>query len=147
MLYENSVRCSEPFPYDEIDAADQSSTQAHRADVEADKLEFARRLVSFIRGKDRCRVTVDCLYLALGDADLEAITMTSIAADHGLTKAAISKRTKEIRQQLHLSINANNKSPHATQRYRETNRSPIRLLDTPGRVPSPPPGARSAARS
>lgn len=124
-LHENSLQCSEPFPFDEIDEKENPKPEA--AIGHADMMEFARRLVSFIRGKDRCRVTVDCLHLALGDADLESITMTSVAASHALTKAAISKRTKEIRKQLHLSINANNKTDHATRRYRETNRSPLRL--------------------
>ncbi len=131
MLHENSRECSIGFPYDDIDERENPALQATAPDV----LEFARRLVSFIRGKDRCRATVDCLYLALGDADLEAFTMTDAAARNGLTKAAISKRTKEVRVQLKLPANANNKSPHATDRYRETNRSPLRLDKSSVRLP------------
>lgn len=127
MVYENSLSCSAPFPFDEIDEHEAGPVQRAKVDTVADKMEFARRLISFIRGKARCRVTVDCLFLALGDADLEAVTMTSVAAANGLTKAAISKRTKEIRQQLHLGVNANNKTEHASRRYAETNRSPLRL--------------------
>src|SRR5207248_316670 len=66
------------------------------------------------------------------------ITMTRIAHEHGLTKAAISKRTKEIRRELHLSINANNKSPNASHRYSQTNRSPLRVDESAGRLSGVP---------
>jgi hypothetical protein len=129
----NTREASVGFDYDAIDEAENPDAprrkQEEPALSRADLLEFARRLVSYIRGKDRCRLTVDCLHLALGDADLLAATMTSVAKQHGVTKAAISKRTKEIREELHLSINANNKSPHASHRYRETNQSPVRLTE------------------
>ncbi len=127
MSHQNSKEFSVGFDYDAVDGEDEPAAVALVTRSEADMMEFARRLVSFIRGRDRCRITVDCLHLALGDADLEQITMTSVAAKHGLTKAAISKRTKEIRKQLHLAVNANNKSQHASHRYSETNRSTLRL--------------------
>lgn len=142
MLHENSRECSIGFDYDAVDG--EEDRQPGPMVTQADLMEFARRLVSFIRGKDRCRVTVDCLHLALGDADLEDITMTSVAGKHGLTKAAISKRTKEIRQQLHLSINANNKSPHASHRYSETNRAPLRLDKSPFGMPGASAGLGAA---
>ena len=141
MLRENSRDCSVPFPYDEIDAKDDPAPEVLHDHAEV--MEFARRLISYIRSKDRCRLTVDCIYLALGDADLESVTMTSVAAEHGVTKAWVSKRTKEIREQLHLSVNANNKSAHAAQRYRETNRSPLRLVSPALGLPGVPPGSRN----
>ena len=131
MLHENSRECSIGFDYDAIDEKENPKAPHRAAETLAhshgDQMEFARWLIRFIRKKDRCRLTVDCLYLALGDADLEAITMTSVAAKRGLTKAAISKRVREIREQLHLPINANNKSQDARHRYTETNRSPLSL--------------------
>ncbi len=131
MIHENSLAASQPFPFDEIDERENPDTRHNRQErnthSDADLFEFARWLVSYIRGKDRCRVTVDCLTLALGDAELEKITMTTVALKRGLTKAAISKRVKEIRKDLKLPINANNKSQHASSRYAETNRSPLRL--------------------
>lgn len=122
-LHENSRDCSVGFDYDAIDKHEAPPV----ADCGAEKMEFARRLISFIRTRARCRVTVDCIFLALGDAELESTTMTSVARANGLTKAAISKRTKEIRAQLHLGVNANNKTAEASRRYAETNRSPLRL--------------------
>jgi hypothetical protein len=139
MFHDNSRECSVGFPYHEIDAKE--SPPAPAADSAAEVLEFARRLVSYIRSKDRCRLTVDCLYLALGDADLESVTMTDVAKAHGVTKAWVSKRAKAIRQELHLPVNANNKSADATQRYRKTNCSPLRLDRHPVRVPGVPTGA------
>ena len=121
-LHENSRECSVGFDYDSVD-----EEPADIPESKVELLEFARRLVSFIRSKDRARLTVDCLYLALGDAELEGETMTSVARRHGVTKAAISKRVKEIRAALHLPTTPNNKSAHAAARYAQTNRSPLRL--------------------
>lgn len=126
-IHENSLQCSRPFDYDAIDEHEAPTRRREQQAATADAMETVRRVISFIRTKPRCRVTVDCLFLALGDAELEAATMTSVAKANGLTKAAISKRTKEIRHQLHLGVNANNKTEHASRRYAETNRSPLRL--------------------
>lgn len=126
-LHENSLAASVGFNYDEIDGESPPPDAGH-----GDTLEFARRLVSFIRSQDRARLTVDCLYLALGDAELEAETMSTVAAKHGVTKAAVSKRVKNIRARLHLPLSSNNKSAHATKLYRRTNCSPLRL-DRPAR--------------
>jgi hypothetical protein len=123
---ENSLAASVDFPYDEIDA-DEPAAPTASPSHHADTLEFARRLVSYIRSQDRARLTVDCLYLALGDAEVEAETMSTVAAKNGVTKAAVSKRVKKIRRELHLPITANNKSAAASARYRFTNASPLRL--------------------
>ncbi len=120
-LRENSPECSEPFRYQDIEP--EPEVPEHRVDA----FEFARRLVSYIRAQPRCRLTVDCLFLALGDADLEEITMTTVGDKHGITKAAVSKRVKQIRADLHLPPNGNNKSAQAVQRYSQTNRSNLSL--------------------
>ena len=115
----------EPHVDFDFDAIDPVPADASPSLVDA--LELVRRVNSFIRAQDRSRLTVDCLFLALGDAEIEGETMTSVATKHGLTKAAISKRVKQIRLQLHLSINCNNKSPAASKRYAQSNYSPLRL--------------------
>jgi len=148
VLHANSLAASVGFPYDELDCDDPEPDQpARRSHLshDADALEFARRLVSYIRSQDRARLTVDCLHLALGDADLEGLTMTQVGARWGITKAAVSKRVKKIRADLHLPITSNNKSAHASSRYRHTNCSPIRIRPTNGRG-SNPAGARPAGR-
>jgi hypothetical protein len=121
-VHENSLAASEPFNYAAIDGEVEKPPPVSLPDI----FEFGRRIVSYIRSKDRARLTTDCLFLALGDAELEQETMTSVAKRHGITKAAVSKRTKEVRVHLHLNINANNKSTHAVEKYR-ANRSPLRL--------------------
>lgn len=120
--YSNSRECSVGFQY-----PDDPEDSAAPTDHSAETLEFARRLISYVRGQDRARMTVDCLYLALGDADLESETMTTVASRHGVTKAAISKRVKKVRSDLHLPLSLNNKSSHASHRYAQSNRSPLRL--------------------
>jgi hypothetical protein len=143
-LHENSLAASTGFPYDELDAEPPApGTEDH-----ANALEFGRRLVSYIRSQDRARLTVDCLYLALGDAELEAETMSTVAAKNGVTKAAVSKRVKKIRRELHLPLTANNKSTHASQRYRISNASPLRLDGhSAARRVGGPPRPVSTARS
>jgi DNA-directed RNA polymerase specialized sigma subunit len=122
-LQENAKECSIGFDYDALDPELGDEELTHSL---SDVLEAMRKVVRYIRTKDRTRLTVDCLFIALGDEDVEHETMTTIAEKHGITKAAVSKRAKEIREQLHLSINANNKSAHVVQKYRN-NRSPLRL--------------------
>ncbi len=122
-LHENSRELATEFPYDEVDEEPPQPTANHAAE----SLEFARRLVSYVRSQPRARLTVDCLYLALGDAELEGETMTTVGARHGITKAAVSKRVGKIRADLHLPLSFNNKSAHASRQYALTNRSPLRL--------------------
>jgi hypothetical protein len=87
-----------------------------------------RRITRFLRSKDRARLTLDCMALALGDTEVSS--MRSVAREHGVTPAAISKRTREIREELHLSINVHNKSASAVEKYRN-NRSHRRLDRSP----------------
>lgn len=122
MIHENSQECSIPFDYAALDGLPTERLVYSQADV----MERLRWMISFIRNQDKTRLTVDCLYLALGDAEVENTTMTTVAGHHGLTKAAVSKRVREVRQLLHLPINANNKSASAVEKYKD-NRSPIRL--------------------
>lgn len=123
-LHENSLLASVGFPYDEVE--DEEPLRGAN-DHFPETLEFARRLVSYIRSHDRARLTVDCLYLALGDAEVEAETMSTVGAKHGITKAAVSKRVKKIRADLHLPPTSNNKSSYASHKYSRTNRSPLNL--------------------
>lgn len=129
MLHENSRACSVDFDFDAIDAPPKPGPAAPPTpeEIHYESLEFGRRLVSFIRRQGRARLTVDCLYLAMGDADLELVTMTDIAKLHGVSKAAVSKRVRKLRVELHLPPNANNKSERARDTYARTNCSPIRL--------------------
>jgi hypothetical protein len=125
-LHENSPECSVGFDYDAVDGiADRPPNE--KPITHDDLLEFGRKICRFVRGDERARFTIDCMFLALGDEDAAQFeTMTSVAEKHGITKAAVSKRTRELRAQLHLSINANNKSASAVEKYKH-NRSPIRL--------------------
>lgn len=109
------------FDYDALD----DPPTLPKGYVEA--LEFGRRIVSYARSKDRARLTLDCLYIALGDAEIEGVSMTEMSARHGVTKAAISKRVREIREDLHLPRTGFNKTEHACETYRTTNISRVAL--------------------
>lgn len=134
----NSLAVSEPFPYDELDNPEPSAEESRRGDTR----EALCRVLSYIASKNNCRLTIDCLLLALGSPDLEGETMTSIGKKRGCTKAAVSKRVKQIRRDLHLPLTFNNKPPYAARTYAATNRSPIRLdLVTSRRVRGNAPGS------
>ena len=122
-VYENSREASTNFDFDALDPQPAELRGYTREDL----LDVLRRYVRFIRSKDRARLTIDCMRLAIGDADVESETMTTVAEKHGITKAAISKRTKEIREELHLVANQNNKSAAAIHQYRSSNQSPLRI--------------------
>lgn len=123
MLHENTTECSVGFHYpDDTPTADDTRTK-----YPGDTLEFARRLVSYIRAQPRARLTVDCIFLALGDSELEGENMTSVASRHGITKAAVSKRVKLIISDLHLPISINNKPDHVRRNHALANCSPLRL--------------------
>lgn len=123
VLFENSRNCSVGFDYDSLDGVEETPSNLRFS--EADLMEFGRRIISYIRAHDRARLTVDCMYLAMGDAEVEHVTMTDVAHLHGVSKAAISKRVRDCREELHLPVNANNKSPRACAVYARTNRSPV----------------------
>lgn len=127
----DSPKASEGFDYDAVDAALGESAVVEEVPI----VEPLRRIFSYINSKERARLTVHCVCFALGVFDLEAdnrayagpVTMTDLAKIHGVTKAAISRRVKEIRQELNLPPTRANKSSDACRKYARTNSSPIRL--------------------
>ena len=129
-LNENSRLHATEFPYHELDGEDEdldmnsAQVQAH---IQAEVLEALRATISYVRSTDNARLTVDCLFLSLGDAEHVNVTMSSVGNQYGITKAAISKRVKRILRDLHLPITANNKSAQAAHEYARTNRTPLRV--------------------
>lgn len=91
----------------------------------ADVCEVLKRMLSFIRRYPKPGLTVDCLYLVIGDAALMGDTITTVAGKHGATKAAVSKRVRQIRQMLHLPQSIHNKPDHVARKYSRTNASPV----------------------
>lgn len=91
---------------------------------------FGSRLLAIIRSDRRARLAADCLVIAIGDdlnEDGSTLSMTRLAAQHGMTKAAISKRSKQIRENLKLPPNRYLKSDASRKTYALTNARPIRL--------------------
>jgi len=121
----------EDFDYDRMDGDSgfESSCDRRKESKEQhlDVLEFSRKLIRYIRSKPRARLTVDCLCIAIGDSEVEGVSMTELAVYHGITKAAISKRVKEIQEELHLPTTRYNKSDAASRTYALRNRSQLSI--------------------
>lgn len=128
-----SPQASIGFDFDAVDQALGEKSE----DPRVDSLDLLRRVLGYINAKDRARLTVHCVCFSLGIFDLEAenkryagpVTMTDLAKIHGITKAAVSRRVKEVRAELNLPPTRANKSANACRTYARTNCSPIKLPD------------------
>ena len=134
--FEDRADAAEDFDYDAIDARERPERT-----IDIDRLmqvpevllftsETLKRVLRIIRENKRSRLAVDCIFIAIGGESNEDGTtdsMTDIARDHGLTKAAVSKRVGDLREQLHLPTNRNLKSDAARNSYALSNSSPLNL--------------------
>ena len=134
------ARCEDEFNDDEEDEAD------HDADDEPDAAEHSapdsapdaasspcsnglqpadgehfhdvlRRLVGELIGLDNSNLSVHCLALVTG-LTYEGNSMTAIAEQHGVTRAAVSKRCVELTQALNLKPSRAMRSLLARKSYR-----------------------------
>ena len=105
------------FDYDAVDglSPDDSIARMH---------EFVKRLLSFLRTSPRKSLTLDCLYVAMGDAPMDMISLTDIAKKHGVTKQSVSIRVKELQRKLYLGPIRSQKSPVAGKSYELSNWRP-----------------------
>lgn len=69
------------------------------------------------------RLEAECISLAFGYGAAKGITQTSIAARYGLTRAAVSKRVREIKETFELPVSEFMKSDRARAVYTLTNRA------------------------
>ena len=137
--FEDRADASEPFPYDEVER--RLSGEPALAEVNMDSLlehpiarafaaEAIRNTLRLIRADPYPRLQADCIVIAIGGdlrEDGTSISMTEVARNHGITKAAVSKRVAKIRETFHLPTNRNLKSDESRRRYAATNSSPLNL--------------------
>lgn len=155
--FEDRTDVSEDFDYDAIDARERPERPM---DIEALMKvpevrsfvgEALKRVLRIIRSGKRARLEADCIVIAIGGElreDGTTASMTEVARDHGITKAAVSKRVATIRSQLHLPTNRNLKSDASRHRYALTNSSPLNLSNRLAvRGSAAPQRARIASRS
>jgi hypothetical protein len=79
--------------------------------------DILRRLVGELLGQDNSNLSVHCLALVTG-LTYEGNSMTAIAASHGVTRAAVSKRCVELTQALNLKPSRAMRSLLARRSYR-----------------------------
>ena len=69
------------------------------------------------------RLEAECISLAFGYGAAKGISQTAIAARYGLTRAAVSKRVREIKDAFELPVSEFMKSDRARAVYALTNRA------------------------
>lgn len=96
--------------------------QTIEADEEAGQLlkEFLFRIVE---ERHHPRLEAECISLAFGFGAARGLTLTEVADRYGLTRAAVSKRVREIAEQFGLPASSYMKSDRARRVYRLTNKS------------------------
>jgi DNA polymerase-1 len=94
-----------------------------------ERLPKSARIVSTVHDE----VVVECIALVSG-LNYSGASMTQIAAKHGITRAAVSKRCVELTELLGIRPSRAMRSLTARKRYRDA-----RLKSTRSHEPSPPP--------
>lgn len=101
-------------------------------EVRALCMSFGLEVLSIVRRSDHARYQADCLVIAMGGElriDGSTTTVTAIATENGRTKAAVSKTSRQLAEELGLPPGQYNKNPHVRGTYRRRNRTPIKLAD------------------
>ncbi len=137
--FEDREDVSEDFPYEEIDR--RLGGEEPPCEIDAAILlehpqirlfvaEAIRRVLRLVRADKLPRLQADCIVIAIGGElreDGTTLSMTEVARDWGITKAAVSKRVAKIRENLELPTNRNLKSDESRKRYALSNASPLNL--------------------
>ena len=87
--------------------------------------DILRRLVGELIGQDNSNLSVHCLALVTG-LTYEGNSMTAIAEQHGVTRAAVSKRCVELTQALNLKPSRAMRSLKARHSYRRARNRHLR---------------------
>ncbi|MBL9154746.1 MAG: hypothetical protein JNK37_19860 [Verrucomicrobiales bacterium] len=115
-LAESSMACCEPEEI--VEAEPQPSTAPSLDEPDPERLhDLLRRLVGELIGQDNARLSLECLALVTG-LSYCGDSMTEIAARHGVTRAAVSKRCVELSRALNLKPSRAMRSISARQSYR-----------------------------
>ena len=122
---ENTLAYSTSWDPASLDGETPECERRTRSD--ADLCEMLKRTLSYIRANSKPGLTVDCMFLVVGDGFLGGETMTSVARRHGVTKAAVSKRIRTMREALHLPKPIHCKPDHVARNYARTNVRPVQL--------------------
>jgi hypothetical protein len=115
-LAESSMACCEPEEI--VEAEPQPYTTPSLDEPDPERLhDLLRRLVGELIGQDHARLSLECLALVTG-LSYCGDSMTEIAARHGVTRAAVSKRCVELSRALNLKPSRAMRSISARQSYR-----------------------------
>ena len=108
--FEDREDVSEDFPYEEIDRRLGGEEPPREIDaaillehpqIRVFVAEAIRRVLRLVRADKFPRLQADCIVIAIGGElreDGTTLSMTEVASDWGITKAAVSKRVAKIRE-------------------------------------------------
>jgi len=88
--------------------------------------EFYRRLMTMLRTARQTKFTLDCYFIATGDAYADGISMTDVGRTWGVTKAAVSKHCRAICAYLGIAPSPYMRKEQAAETFRLSNRRPIK---------------------
>lgn len=124
-LAETSLAATDSHPLDSIEpACDQPGYQAQRMDAEQ-VWDVIRRVIGELMQQDRARLALDCLALASGVAFL-GDSMTEVGRQHGLSRAAVSKRCIELLRKIGLPPSRAMRTLTAREAYAEARKETLR---------------------
>lgn len=113
------VAAPEAEDFDHADPIPSEGVESARAVGELLK-EFLYRI---IEERQNPRLEAECISLAFGFGAARGLTQTQVAKQYGLTRAAVSKRVREIKRAFNLPASEFMKSDRARDIYALTNRS------------------------
>lgn len=111
------ARCEDDLP--EFDGAEASESTPHTPGPDPEDIhDVLRRLIGELADQNNSRLSLDCLALVTG-LSYQGLSMTEIAARHGVTRAAVSKRCVELTMALRLKPSRAMRSLLARSSYRK----------------------------
>lgn len=84
--------------------------------------EFLFRIID---ENENPRLEAECISLAFGFGAARGLTQTAVAERYGVTRAAVSKRVREIKRDFNLPASEFMKSDRAAATYRLTNKAKV----------------------
>lgn len=84
--------------------------------------DFYRKFVLFLQTSRNSKFSLVCYLIATGDASAEGVSMTDVAAEWGVTKAAVSKECVRVCGVLGIAPSRYMRKEETKESFRDSNR-------------------------
>lgn len=85
-----------PEPEEAVEAQEEAAVPVASLSQDERTWFVLRHMLDLLISQPNPRLSIQCLRIASGLGDLDNITESSVAREHGLTRAAVSKRCKKL---------------------------------------------------